>query len=96
MHRRRQGGTSPKAHVTADPDRSDRVDLATQDGRYARVLGDGGDGAVSIDDAGGLVLRVVDPVLGPQDQACSVVEQERMGDTPCGKNPVGECDVAWS
>jgi hypothetical protein len=92
-----------QAYVTADPDRSDRVGLATQDGRYALVLGDGCDGAVpgvnvlmSTDAAGSLVLQVVDPLLGLQDQTCSVVEQERMGDTPCGKNPAGECDVAWS
>jgi hypothetical protein len=51
---------------------------------------------MSSDEAGGLVLQVVDPILGLQDQACSVLEQECMGDTPCGKNPPGECDVAWS
>ena len=26
----------------------------------------------------------------------SVVEQERMSTEPCGKNPAGECDVAWA
>src|SRR4051794_20325405 len=35
-----------QAYVTADPGRSDRVGLATQDGRYALVLGEGGDGVV--------------------------------------------------
>ena len=71
-----------QAYVRADPGRSDRVGLATQDGRYALVLGDGCDGVVpgvnvlmSTDDAGGLVLKVIDPILGLQDQACRVVEQ---------------------
>ena len=51
---------------------------------------------VNTDDAGGLVLQVVDPILGLQDQACSVVEQERMSTEPCSTNPAGECDVARS
>jgi hypothetical protein len=92
-----------QAYVTADPGRSDRVGLATQDGRYALVLGDGCDQVVpgvnvlmSTDDAGGLLLQVVDPILGVQDQAYSVLDQERVGDTPCGKNPAGQCDVGWA
>ena len=92
-----------QAYVTADPGRSDRVGLATQDGWYALVLGDGCDGIepgvnvlMSTDDTGGLVLQVVDPILGLQDQACSVLDQEHLGSEPCGKNPAGECDVAWS
>ena len=89
--------------MTADPDPSDRVDLATHDGRHALVLDDGCDGVEpgvnmlrSTDEAGGLMLQVIDPILGLQDQACSVLERECMGDTPCGKNPPGECDMAWS
>ena len=35
-----------RAYVTADPGRSDRLGLATQNGRYALVLGDGCDGVV--------------------------------------------------
>ena len=35
-----------QAYVTADPGRSDRLGLATQDGRYALVRGDGCDGVV--------------------------------------------------
>ena len=60
-----------RAHVTADPGRSDRVDLATQAGRYVLVLGDGCDGVVpgvnmlmSSDDTGGLEHQVVDSILG--------------------------------
>jgi hypothetical protein len=52
-----------RAYVTAAPGRSDRVGVATQDRRYALVLGDGCAGVVpgvnvlmSTDDAGGLVL----------------------------------------
>ena len=92
-----------QAYVTFDPARSDRVGLATQDGRYALVLGDGCDGVapgvnvlMSTDDAGGLVLQVVDPILGLQDQACRVVDQKRMSDEPCRTNPAGACDVAWA
>jgi hypothetical protein len=77
--------------------------LTRQDGRYALPLGDGWDGIVpgvnvlmSSDEAGGLVLQVVDPILGLQDQACGVLDQERMGNHPCGKNLAGECDVAWA
>jgi hypothetical protein len=42
-------------------------------------------------------------ILGLHDQACSVLEQEHMSDTPCEKNPAGECewpgpdsDARWS
>ena len=51
---------------------------------------------MSSNEASGLVRQVIDPILGLQDQACSVLEQEHMGDEPCRKNPAGECDVAWS
>jgi hypothetical protein len=99
----RGSGRRAAGYVTADPDPSDRVDLATHDGRHALVLDDGCDGVEpgvnmlrSTDEAGGLMLQVIDPILGLQDQACSVLERECMGDTPCGKNPAGECDMAWS
>jgi hypothetical protein len=51
---------------------------------------------MSSNEASGLVRQVIDPILGLHDQACSVLDQEHMGDTPCDKNPAGECDVAWA
>ena len=93
---------SGNAWVTSAPSNSGGM-MATQDGRYALVLGEGCAGVVpgvnvlmSTDDAGGLVLQVVGSILGLQDQTCGVVEQEYLDDTPCGKSPAGECDVAWA
>jgi hypothetical protein len=67
--------------------------VATQDGRYALTLGDGCDGAVpgvnvlmSSADAGSLMLQVIDPILGVQNQTCSVVDQECMSTEPCSTN----------
>jgi hypothetical protein len=76
----------------------DWLALWTSDGVYAVQLGSGCDGVraglnVLID---GDELRVIDPLLGVQDQACQLTVRDKRGDVPCATNPDGVCDVAWT
>jgi hypothetical protein len=51
---------------------------------------------VGISDDGNLTLQVIDPILGLEDQLCSVVDRVQLGETACAKDPAGDCDVAYS
>ncbi len=85
-----------RAYTTANPGSSDGLGLATQQGRYAIVLGDGCDGIgpdinvlADTSDDNDWKLQ-----LDGSDRACAVAEWHWMGNTPCFTNDDGECDVA--
>jgi hypothetical protein len=99
--------TLQHAYVTGAPV-PDWLGLATQSGRDAIRLGEGFSGVapgvnvlqeiaeVPDDEAVGLTLQVVDPVLGVQAEVCTVIERLHMSDVPCARNADGVCDVAHS
>jgi hypothetical protein len=68
--------------------------LATLAGRDAIQLSEGCSAVVPglnvvVDDGGGL------QVVGQRD-ACTIVSDIHIDDTPCATNPAGVCDVAYS
>jgi hypothetical protein len=77
--------------------------LATPDGRDAIQLADGCTAVVPgvnvvqrrLENVH-VALQVVDPILGPQPEACEVIARRHMSDVPCARNPDGVCDVAFS
>jgi hypothetical protein len=85
-----------RAYTTANPASKDWLGLATQQGRYAILLGDGCDGIeqdmnvlADTSDENNWTLQLED-----SDQLCAVVEWHWMGNTPCFTNADGECDIA--
>jgi hypothetical protein len=85
-----------RAYTTSHPGKADWLGLATQDGRYEIVLGDGCD-AIGPDmnvladtsDDEHWTVQLLDA-----DQVCSVAEWHWQGNTPCFTNADGACDVA--
>jgi hypothetical protein len=76
----------------------DWLGLATPDGRYAIVLGEGCEAAapgVNVVILDSDQMQVVDPLDGPRPEACTLARRVRMSDVPCARNPAGLCDVAF-
>ncbi len=88
-----------RAYTTANPATSEWLGLATQQGRYAIVLGtDPGCDAIGPDMNVLATTDMSSPTwmlqIDGSDQVCTVTEWHWMGDTPCFTNADGECDVA--
>ena len=80
---------------------ADSLGLALPDGTWQIWLGDGcsqleaGDNVLVDGPNDTTELRIIDPLLGVQDQVCQVTRRLKRDDRPCATNPDGVCDVAW-
>jgi hypothetical protein len=87
-----------QAYTTADPINSDRLGLATLDGRYAIRLEDNCDG-ITVDQnvliwPGAQLPPWLTIAVDENSPRCLVTVEGRMDTHPCLQNADGACDVA--